>query len=325
MRCCSVMMVRLVLMWLFLVGELYSGGIPEFRPPGEAQRRAALGDVSGMSAGWRRVLDATNFEVMLLPGEKDWLAKKQEFPQSLAAYAISKRPVISRRKRTVYLLPVGYSSGPGLAELEVFLANYVRLPVDTLAPVDLEELGLMPTEGRWGQEVLPVERVLETLRGRMPSDAFALVAVTGMDLHPGWKPPSQKSTRFVFGRARYSGRNVAPRVAVVSVARLDPEKTWLANPDAPTGKTQFFRRTAKVLAHETGHLLGLAHCAYYRCVMNGSAHLREADSRPAHLCPVCLRKMGTAVRFDPMRRYRDLAAVYENAGMSSEAEWVRKR
>ncbi len=108
--------------------------------------------------------------------------------------------------------------------------------------------------------------------------------------------PADRGNRFLFGRARFFGRNDPPRVAVVSSARLQGD----------------FLRMAKLLAHETGHLFGLAHCVYYRCLMNGSAHLAEADARPVNLCPVCLRKLGTAVRFDPEKRMGKLKKDIRN-------------
>ena len=45
-----------------------------------------------------------------------------------------------------------------------------------------------------------------------------------------------------------------------------------------------------VLNHECGHLLGIKHCVYARCLMNGSSSLREAESRPLALCPIDLAK-----------------------------------
>jgi archaemetzincin len=58
-----------------------------------------------------------------------------------------------------------------------------------------------------------------------------------------------------------------------------------------------------VLEHETGHMVGLAHCIYFNCLMNGSNHLAESDRRPLHLCPVCLRKLQWSIGFDVVARY----------------------
>ena len=34
-------------------------------------------------------------------------------------------------------------------------------------------------------------------------------------------------------------------------------------------------RSCRLLVHEIAHLLGVAHCIYYECCMNGSGHLEE--------------------------------------------------
>lgn len=39
-------------------------------------------------------------------------------------------------------------------------------------------------------------------------------------------------------------------------------------------------------------------CIWYRCLMNGSNHLGEADARPLHLCPVDLRKLNGKHQID---------------------------
>jgi len=84
-------------------------------------------------------------------------------------------------------------------------------------------------------------------------------------------------------------------------------------------------RGFKVLAHESGHMFGLLHCTYFKCVMNGSNHLGELDARPMHLCPVCLRKLQSSVGFDPAERYRRLRDVLRAAGFTDEALWVDAR
>ena len=85
------------------------------------------------------------------------------------------------------------------------------------------------------------------------------------------------------------------------------------------------RRSAKVLVHETAHMFSLAHCIYFRCVMNGSNHLRESDSRPLALCPVCLHKLQYSIGFDVSERYRRLLEFYRNTGFDFEADWVAGR
>jgi hypothetical protein len=53
-------------------------------------------------------------------------------------------------------------------------------------------------------------------------------------------------------------------------------------------------------------MFGMKHCVYYNCIMNGSNTLDEADNMPVEPCPVCFRKMMTAVRFNPFDRFEHL-------------------
>ena len=85
------------------------------------------------------------------------------------------------------------------------------------------------------------------------------------------------------------------------------------------------RRSCKVLAHETSHMFGLAHCTYFNCLMNGSNHLVESDRRPLHLCPVCLRKLQWSIGFDVLKRYTELERVNRTAGFMDEADWLSRR
>jgi archaemetzincin len=72
-------------------------------------------------------------------------------------------------------------------------------------------------------------------------------------------------------------------------------------------------------------MFGLAHCIYFKCVMNGSNHLAESDGRPLHLCPVCLRKLQWSVGFDVVQRYTALERVARSAGFLDEAGWLAPR
>jgi len=79
-------------------------------------------------------------------------------------------------------------------------------------------------------------------------------------------------------------------------------------------RQQLLLRSCKVLAHETGHILGLKHCIYHHCLMNGANHLGEFDSAPMFLCPVCLRKLLQATAQQPAQRYKALHAWYFEHG-----------
>lgn len=125
-------------------------------------------------------------------------------------------------------------------------------------------------------------------------------------------------------------------VALFSFARYDPlfesrcgkktakkkQKTLDATGEH---KTVLLERSCKVLAHEIGHMCGIAHCTYYECLMNGSGHLVEDFRQPHHLCPVDLRKLIVTLEVDPVERYKELLAFYTKAGFTEQSEWVKNR
>jgi hypothetical protein len=88
-----------------------------------------------------------------------------------------------------------------------------------------------------------------------------------------------------------------------------------------TGRRQIL--TTDVLTHlkrnlPSDALCALAHCIYFKCVMNGSNHLAESDARPLSLCPVCLRKLQHTIGFDVLARYGRLLQFYRKAALKGE-------
>jgi archaemetzincin len=113
------------------------------------------------------------------------------------------------------------------------------------------------------------------------------------------------------------------RVGVFSFARYDP--VFYSESRGSRYQKLLLRRSAEVLVHETAHMFLLAHCIYFKCVMNGSNHLQESDSRPLSLCPVCLRKLQSSIGFTVATRYHRLQQFYSNAGFIFEQDWVTRR
>ena len=106
---------------------------------------------------------------------------------------------------------------------------------------------------------------------------FCVLAITMEDLYPN------PNWNFVFGQA-----SIRERVGVFSFARYNPE-FYGERRRSNYGKI-LLRRSCKVLAHEMGHIFSMHHCIFFSCVMNGSNHLYESDSRSLFLCPVSHRK-----------------------------------
>ena len=64
-----------------------------------------------------------------------------------------------------------------------------------------------------------------------------------------------------------------------------------------------FTIISQVMSHEICHVLGMKHCYYFHCAMNESASIDEAISQPLFLCPICLRKLHKALKFNIPERY----------------------
>lgn len=51
----------------------------------------------------------------------------------------------------------------------------------------------------------------------------------------------------------------------------------------------------KTAAHELMHMIGIAHCTYGDCLMNGSGHLLEDARIPHAMCVVCTARLKIAL------------------------------
>jgi len=161
------------------------------------------------------------------------------------------------------------------------------------------------THPSWGDPQVLTSYILhEILEPERPADALACLALTASDLWPG------QGWNFVFGQA-----NLRERIGVWSIYR---------NGDPGEDFTLCLRRTLSTASHETGHILGLAHCTAYSCLMNGSNHQEEKDRRPMHLCPVCLRKLCWNLRFEPVPYLMKLKEFCQQNGFDPESGWYER-
>lgn len=287
-----------------------------FTVPGKGERSAAVGPLAGLSPEMRRAFaDGGDFSPVPEPGPSDWLGAHKEGGQTYRQYVHS-RPNIPRGvRRKLYLQPLGKfdkERAPSLDDLRDYTAAYYYpMHVVVLPPIDP---GGIRGREHGGRRQLLTTDVLDALEKRLPADAYSMLGLTMADLYAG------EQWNFVFGQAR-----LRSRVGVFSFARYRPSFRGQENGDKETVKRLVLTRAAKVLTHETGHMFGVKHCVHFHCNMNGANHLQEADATPMHLCPVCLRKLHHAVRFDPVARYRKLGKFYQKHGLSNETAWVEKR
>jgi archaemetzincin len=301
--------------WAFLAVE--SSSAATFVPPTAAECLRAIGPTDTLPPILRRALEpGDDFQIIPAPGPHDWLAEHTEAGQSFDDFVKAKARRPDKQRNKIYLLALGEFAedrSPPIGKLTAYAAAYFGLEVKVLAAVKLTEWELTTRTNRYThkRQILTAD-ILRALRGRLPDDGFCLCAVTMEDLypHPSWN--------FVFGQASpHNG------VGVYSFVRYDP--AFYGGERSGRYQDVLLRRSCRVLVHEVGHLFGLEHCTFYRCVMNGSNHLQESDSRPLRVCPVCLRKLQHSIGFDPAKRYRALGDFYREVGMQDEARWIANR
>lgn len=254
----------------------------------------------------------------------------------------------------IYLLPIGKFSGKGFNhfnELARFAEIYLGIPVVILNGIDID-VNFTDKKVYWtnsvsesssnGESSIPPSKIalesrfygkhhqigiaslLYMLRQNIPNDALSVIGLTMSDLY------REQSDLFVAGWAAGGDH-----VAVFSFFRYDPSLTFSNSDWYNIRRNQrmsqehiqklTFQRSCKLLVHEIGHLLGIGHCIFFECCMNGSGHLEEDFRQPMHLCPVDLHKLQTLVGFNVLTRYENLLKFYQHHGMNEEAEWISRR
>lgn len=249
-------------------------------------------------------------------------------------------------KGKIHLVPIGEfskSCAVDIAILAEYASMFLGIPVEVCDQVDVirsnnkimwketidndleieHEIKHRSTE-KSEHIQFETECLLDRLYKSLPKNSICMIGLTMYDLY------AASSDLFVAGFA--SGiRNVA----VFSFYRYDPclefsEEDWFdveikSNVKAKDRFLILLQRSCKLLVHEICHLLGIGHCVYFDCCMNGSGHLEEDFRQSPHLCPVDLHKLYSLVGFDLLQRYEQLLSFYQKYNMEDETEWVTKR
>jgi len=277
--------------------------------------RHALGEMRDAPVSLRAMMATTvAFEPLPDPKPQEWLALHEEHGQTFDEYARTvTRPTAA--ERTIYLQPVGDMgslSDTCLSALAAFAGAFFGLDVRVLPSLVLEPAALTTRAAPGtGTPQVYTGDILQRLFAGKPADAFCVLGITAHDLFP------HPIVSFAFGEA-----SATCRIGVCSVARYGPPFCE----DAPGLQPGAMRcRCCRVLAHEIGHMAGIGHCVYFRCLMNGSASLAESERRPLHLCPIDLRKLQWLLGFDLTERDRHLQQFWRDVGDDEEATWIASR
>lgn len=283
-------------------------------PASPSDRAAALGSVDSIRPlANRRLLKACDdFAPIPAPRPGDWLDGQPSRGQTFSEFA-ARRPVLGADRRFVAVMRLGPwpDTMPSLALVCEYVGAFFQRPVKRLKAQPISESIRRRTQAGDTHEQLHVEDIFRILRRRKPAGAIALVAITACDLYPS------DDWNYVFGKASLDGA-----YGVCSYSRFDP-----AFFDEPANPRLLLRRALNVTVHETMHMLGVPHCVFYSCRMQGSNSLDESDRSPFDICPVCLRKLVHRLgSIDLGDRYRSMLSFYRNQpGFDKEVAWLERR
>jgi archaemetzincin len=222
------------------------------------------------------------------PGE--WRFVYSEKERSFEAFQKSRPLPPPSEGMKIYIQPLGNVARAHpelLSTLEAFVETYFARDAEVLPslPVPSESFNAYRSQYDAGE-------ILSFLERRVPPDACCLLGLLERDIFYG-------DYSFLYGLG-----SLRRGLGICSVARYNFQ--YIGQPPQAT----FRMRALKVAAHEIAHALGLRHCATFRCVLNGSNSIVEADRSPVHLCPLCHRKLAWLLSFDPDGRRDRLAALY---------------
>lgn len=236
------------------------------------------------------------------PDFADWLSLFREPGQTLDEYlagAVNRKTAARRR---LYLQP--------FADLSPLHRELLPLLRDHLAAFYATETVVLPARAlpavlvAEGRPQVDAGRLVRQLAAALRPDGLVVAGVLDTDVY------EREGTRRT---ATFGLSLIRERAALTSLYR------------AGNDRGAALRRALKLVTHETGHGLGLEHCIFYRCLMNGVRSLGEVDPQPQHLCPVCLAKVQAALGFAPRARYERLADFYRRHGLQAEADFARQR
>jgi len=286
-----------------------------FVPPGRIECLHAVGLEDDVPPHLRRALECDeSVEPLRAPGPHDWLALHDEHGQTFEEFR-ALRPAPEPPAAPIVIQPIDdvlVHAGPCLEHLLAFSSAFFVRDVVVRPALQLPGGRVRSRMDReTGQIQYFAADVLLELAACRPADSLCALGLTLHDIYP------DVFVQFAFGEA-----SPLHRVALCSMARYRPPFREESAGQLPGA---LFRRCIRVQSHEVCHMLGLGHCVYARCLMNGSADVSEGDLRPLHLCPVDLRKLQWALGFNVVERYRRLLRFWSGMPDDPEEMWVSRR
>jgi archaemetzincin len=237
------------------------------------------------------------FERLAPPRKGEWRSLFHESEQTFDSYA-SRHPRSRPGDRSALVVqPLGgvAERHPGLLDrMREYGEAFFGCSARVAPPVPLDSKAYLPQRRQYNSSML-----LDELAARVPAEAAIYLCLTDQDLF-------SRGKKYVFGEG-----NPLLRAGICSMSRLEA-----------SDPSFFVRRALRLMTHESGHILGIAHCVTHRCVMQGSNTLEESDGQPLHLCPEDLRKLTWRTGVDRLERYGRLQHFYLKMGWVADASWT---
>ena len=247
---------------------------------------------------------AKAWEKMPEPKPGDWLYWRKEPGQTFEEYKRQLHGKKADSEGVIYLQPLGEIDTETAAlfeKMREFTSIYFDRETRLQKPMPIPKQAYNRRRRQYNGSV-----ILKQLRREIPGDALARVGITMKDLYSG-------DLNFVFGLG-----SPQLKAGIYSLHRYT--QTY---PGCKPYNT-LLRRALKVIAHEIGHIFFVEHCIFYRCIMNGSNSLPEADSRPMALCPVDEEKLRHCLGYDRAERYRKLERFYHQNELTRDADFIKR-
>jgi predicted Zn-dependent protease len=322
-----------------------------FRPPTKIQITNALKLEIKKSVKLEKKLSLNDkiFERLIehfpqLPNPKnemDWLVQYHEIGQSCMNF-FKEAPIDESKEKFIYYIQMGDFNNTNLkfSDLvnygQVFFGNnsIKLMPKKIVINIDNRKNSItaqyenvtkkLISRFKNNKYQIQAQSLFSLLKRIKPMDSNCLIAFTDIDLY------SEESDLFVAGLC-----DGQMRVGTFSCYRYNPclkysEEKWyeskIGNNKLKSKKLSnlLLLRSSKLLVHETCHLLGIDHCVFFDCCMNGSGHLDEDFRQSMFLCPIDLKKLWMIFEFDIKQRYLDMLDFFEKHNCEEELNKLRK-
>uniref|UniRef100_T2MAA3 Archaemetzincin-2 n=1 Tax=Hydra vulgaris TaxID=6087 RepID=T2MAA3_HYDVU len=214
------------------------------------------------------------------------------------------------KKHKIYVQPIGpfpeiFMKTNGFISMLETLKNFVEKFFPNLKVVFMDTIDYksLPCKNRLHtkskQRQLLISDVQFFLKTIIPKDAFCICGLSWFDFYPS------EDLNHILGEASFQNSTVAVSFGHYAYF-MEKEAQHLAK----WGNDYVVERS--VITHEICHAMGMSHCQYFSCTMNTSISILNADTQPLLLCPICLRKLQLALKFDVLLRYNSIFAFLNN-------------